>query len=630
MNDRIGCFEAAWLFIWNIIKGSGVYRLLKGIYDKISSAWRESRIANWFRVLHTYEDALEKTAAGRIIRAPFTFLEWIQRRFGRSLSAAAERSALLNLCRVYIDNLLALNLRFMGILGLSAAAGVAVARLCTGQAVGYIIWTLAAVCAVLSIFNVSITRYFKGSALVRLGCNLLDISPDFDWFDNESTEGGARLILAAACGVAAGALGGAFHIILMPLAIVGAAAVILIVRHPLVGVFALVAAAPLAPTMADVGLALLCIFSLALFAVRTEGFKFKFDGIGFFLIIFLGIYAVSGVTSFTPIKSISIWAIYFVFMTMYFVVINTVTEKRQLKNLLTAFVLSGLLVCLYGLAQYVFGWDTAQAWVDEAMFTDIKMRIYSTLGNPNVLGEYILLVLPAAIGLMWTAKGVPAKVCYAAISVVMLGAMVLTFSRGCWLGLLAAAAVFITFAAGKLWGLALIALPVLPMILPESIINRFSSIGDMDDSSTSYRVYIWLGTLAMMKDFWLSGIGMGQQAFTAVYPFYSYNGVVAPHSHNLFLQILVESGITGIAVFLIIAVLFLRHITVGYQAGGKGSTLSTLMTALSAGVCGFLLQGMFDNCFYNYRVMLVFWCVIAMGRACVYIANREKKEGSAL
>ena len=98
MNDRIGCFEAAWLFIWNIIKGSGVYRLLKGIYDKISSAWRESCIANWFRVLHTDEDALGRTAAGRIIRAPFTFLKWIQRRFGRSLSAAAERSALLNQC----------------------------------------------------------------------------------------------------------------------------------------------------------------------------------------------------------------------------------------------------------------------------------------------------------------------------------------------------------------------------------------------------------------------------------------------------------------------------------------------------------------------------------------------------
>ena len=117
---------------------------------------------------------------------------------------------------------------------------------------------------------------------------------------------------------------------------------------------------------------------------------------------------------------------------------------------------------------------------------------------------------------------------------------------------------------------------------------------------------------------------MGQKAFTQVYPFYSYNGIVAPHSHNLFLQILVESGIAGIAVFLIIAVLFLRRVMTGYQAGGKGDSLSTVMTALSAGICGFLLQGMFDNCFYNYRVMLVFWCVLAMGRACVYAAEQKR------
>ncbi len=127
----------------------------------------------------------------------------------------------------------------------------------------------------------------------------------------------------------------------------------------------------------------------------------------------------------------------------------------------------------------------------------------------------------------------------------------------------------------------------------------------------------------MIKDFWISGIGMGQESFTQVYPFYSYSGIVAPHSHNLFLQILVESGVCGIAVFLLIVYLFVRRMMVGYQFGGKGDKISTIITAISAGVCGFLLQGMFDNCFYNYRVMLVFWCVIAMGRACVYVAEQR-------
>lgn len=627
MNNSIGCFEAAWLFIWNLIKNSLIYKFLKAVYGGISDAWRRSRIAGWFRRLHTEEGALEKTVAGKIVRSPFTFLEFLQKKFGARLAEAIENSSVLELCREYLNNLLAINLRFIGYLLFVTSAGLILGQMAGHQKVGWVLLGGAALGAVLTFFDVNVTDYLKGSAAAGLICRLLGIESDFNWYDERYTKGKERLLSAVFFGAAAGLLGGWVNPLLAPALIIGFAAVFLVLKFPSAGVFFVVFAAPVAPTMADVGLALLSIFSLALYSVTHKGFKFKFDGIGFFIIVFLGVYAVAAVTSFAMMNSFSIWAIYFVFISIYFVIINTVNTKKLLMNLLTVFVLSGFLVCLYGVAQYVFGWDTAQAWMDEEMFSDIKMRIYSTLGNPNVLGEYILLVLPASVGLMWVNKRFEAKVVYAAVSALMFGALILTFSRGCWIGIMAAAAIFITFAAGKLWGLGLIALPIIPMILPQSIINRFSSIGNMEDSSTSYRVYIWMGTLAMIKDFWLSGIGMGQKAFTQVYPFYSYNGIVAPHSHNLFLQILVESGIVGIAVFLIIAVLFLRRVMTGYQAGGKGDSLSTIMTALSAGVCGFLLQGMFDNCFYNYRVMLVFWCVLAMGRACVYVA--EQKRGTA-
>lgn len=191
------------------------------------------------------------------------------------------------------------------------------------------------------------------------------------------------------------------------------------------------------------------------------------------------------------------------------------------------------------------------------------------------------------------------------------------------------AGLFVTFVCGKIWGLALIALPFLPMVLPESIINRIASVGDMKDSSTSYRVYIWYGSLAMVKDFWASGIGPGTQAFKSVYPFYSYSGIVAPHSHNMFLQILVESGIVGIGVFLTTIVMFFKKLINGYQStSGKGSKLGAMIVAIGAGVAGFCVQGMFDNCFYNYRVFLIFWIVLALGIAAVYIAKGEKEESA--
>lgn len=624
MKNSIGFFEYLWMYIWNIIRAGGIYRILRKIYDGISGAWKNSRITGFFRRENFSSCVLEKSLTARIFRAPFTAAEKINSRFGKKISSFIEKSFIIQICNIYMQNVLALNLRFIGLMVASAGVALTLGGVFTGGISG--IWPIfAALGIVLSLIDANAADWLKNSCFIRFVCSAFGIQTEFDLYEKEYTLGKKRYVTAVTAGLLCAAAGiaggspvlGAAMLIVLPI-------FFLLLSKPEFGLFCLVFAAPLAPTMAMAGLALMTVFALLIKGIRAKDFKWQFDGIGFLIVLFTAVYFIAGITSFSPRKSLSIWAIYLIFASAYFLVVNLIKTKKQLNNLLTLFVISGLLVCLYGIAQYIFGWNTTQSWMDEDMFSDIKMRIYSTLGNPNVLGEYILLVLPAAIALMWTRKGALQKIVYALTAAVMFAALILTFSRGCWIGLIVSAAVFITFAAGKLWGLALIVLPLLPAVLPESIINRFLSIGDMKDSSTSYRVYIWMGTLAMIKDYWISGIGMGTEAFTQIYPFYSYSGIVAPHSHNLFLQILVESGIGGIAVFLLIIAIFLKKMMTAWQFGGKGNAYSTSITALAAGVCGFLLQGMFDNCFYNYRVLLVFWCVIGIASACANILRRSE------
>ena len=630
MNNNPGYFQSLWMLFWSWIQQSMTYKVLKGIYDGISGSWKNSRICNWFRKNHHTTVFLKYSLAGRLLRSPFTLLENCKQRYGANLAEKIHDSVLLSLCRYYLHNLLALNLRFLGVLLTGCGAGLVFGSLFSGNGAGFLSLALLTIGVFLQFFDVNATDWLKHSALVQLILKCLGIQANFAWYHNEYTTKNSRLLLAGAMGILFGIGSSLTAPVLGILALFGIAFLFLILAKPEAGLYFLVFLAPLMPTMAMAGLAILCFISLIFKSLIDSNFSWHFDGIGFLVIAFLAIYLVAGITSFAMVKSLSIWAIYLVFIASYFLVLHLIKTEKQLQNLLTTFVLSGLLVCLYGIAQYIFGWNVSQAWMDEEMFTDIKMRIYSTLDNPNVLGEYILLVLPVAIGLMWTRKPWLQKMVYALISAVLFLALILTFSRGCWIGILVAAAIFITFAAGKLWGLGILALPILPMVLPESILNRFASIGDMKDSSTSYRVYIWMGTLAMIRDFWLSGIGMGAEAFKEVYPFYSYNGIVAPHSHNLFLQILVESGIGGILVFLLVIIFFLKRMMVGYQlGGGKGKPLSTMITAISAGVCGFLVQGMFDNCFYNYRVLLVFWLVLGIGIACTRVAKKIAREEEA-
>ena len=294
------------------------------------------------------------------------------------------------------------------------------------------------------------------------------------------------------------------------------------------------------------------------------------------------------------------------------VLINTVTTRRQLDILMAAMVAAGVLVAAYGMYQYVFGVNGSAAWVDSDMFSSITTRVYATLQNPNVLAEYLLLVIPFAAAGVMTARRWRGRILYACAFGAMCVCMLLTFSRGGWLGLLFAGAVFLVLMDARFIWLGVIALVGLYFVLPETVISRFTSIGNLTDGSTSYRVSIWLGTISMLKDYWLCGVGPGVTAFNMVYPAYSYNSVAAPHAHNLFLQLMSDCGICGIVVFLIILFLFFRA-TCGALSRETDRTSRYGLIAAISGMCGFLLQSMTDHSFYNYRVLFLFWVFLAVG-----------------
>ena len=128
----------------------------------------------------------------------------------------------------------------------------------------------------------------------------------------------------------------------------------------------------------------------------------------------------------------------------------------------------------------------------------------------------------------------------------------------------------------------------------------------------------------MLRDFWIGGIGRGEGAFRSVYPVYSYIGIIAPHAHNTFLQLLVEGGIGVLLVFLGMMVSFIRKISGVFKNCPKYSAESLSILAIGSGVGGFLLQSMFDYTFYNYRMMAMFFMILAIGIALKACKGEEK------
>ena len=376
-----------------------------------------------------------------------------------------------------------------------------------------------------------------------------------------------------------------------------------------------VAFAALLPTKVVAGLSAVAVCSLLLKLVRDRQRELTYSPINKYVMLYCVVYAVGTVASVTPRASLPVGLLTVFFTLFALVPLNSVDSRGQMERMVRLMVLGGVLVSLYGMAQYVFRFGyQSDAWVDSSMFGAIGFRVVATLENPNMLGQYLVLMIPLGGACLLNAKEKKERWFWLGCCGVMCVCMLLTFSRGAWLALLCAGLVFAVLINPRLLMAAPFGLLVLYFVLPDTIIQRFTSIGNLADRSTSYRVSIWLGSLRMLKDYWLCGVGPGDVAFNTVYPTYSYDEIVTPHSHNLLLQITADAGVCALVLFCVILFCYFRWLCAALHRE-KSTQGRLLHIAFVAGVVGFMVQAMTDFSFYNYRVMFVFWVYLALGMA---------------
>ena len=401
-----------------------------------------------------------------------------------------------------------------------------------------------------------------------------------------------------------------------------------ILSQPEIGVVALFFALPFAPTMVIAGLigfVFVCYILKLLQGKRTFSIKIL-DG---FVLAFGIMTLLGGVVSVSPATSLKPALLYLCLMLGYFLCVNLIKSVKWGYRCIGAAVSSCTVVSLIGIYEHYFGPQQLISWIDENMFKDIENRVVSTFGNPNVLAEYLIMVLPFIVALLLISKRDKNKFGAFILFCATMGCIVFTWSRGAWLGAIIAMLFFFLVYSRKTLGALLtlsIGIPFLPFVLPDNIVSRFSSIGNLQDTSTSYRVNIWKGVIKMISDNLWHGVGVGEGAFSNVYLHYSLAGIeTAPHSHNLFFQITVEQGIFGLMMFLITMFLFVRE-TLSFVRNERSAPDSIKLLSLG-GLCGILAvlaQGMTDYVWYNYRIFAMFWLVIGIVCAIMRAYSSEK------
>ncbi|MEW5989347.1 MAG: O-antigen ligase family protein, partial [Chloroflexota bacterium] len=151
-------------------------------------------------------------------------------------------------------------------------------------------------------------------------------------------------------------------------------------------------------------------------------------------------------------------------------------------------------------------------------------------------------------------------------------AVILSWSRGAWLGFGAALAVLVLFWPRRPWlGLALVVVAValfglawqldlVPAAVSERLVSfsqdlRFGDVRGVDINDANYavleRLAHWQAALAMIRDHLWTGVGFG--AYEPAYPAYALVNWPYPlgHAHNYYFNILAETGIIGGMAYLV-------------------------------------------------------------------------------
>ncbi|QJW48656.1 polymerase [bacterium BFN5] len=298
---------------------------------------------------------------------------------------------------------------------------------------------------------------------------------------------------------------------------------------------------------------------------------------------------------------------------IYYLVVNNIHSLEQVKRLVWTVLSSALVVTGYGFYQYFHGVDiSAFQWVDGEQFPDLKVRVFSTLKNPNLLAGFLVMMMALACGLGCKAKDMKNRLLFLFLFILFGACLGLTYSRGAWISVGFVIALYgVLYNKRILWLLLLV--PVALYLLHDGFTERLLSIFNPTDTSSTLRIALWESTVAMIVDKPLLGIGWG--AYWLVYPQYDFfiqdTSTTIFHAHNMYLNIAAEIGIPGLIVFLTIMVGHIRTaLSVVHEVTDRW--VVGLLLGLVAALFGIAVNGFTDFILFNIQLSMLFWLFNAM------------------
>jgi len=298
---------------------------------------------------------------------------------------------------------------------------------------------------------------------------------------------------------------------------------------------------------------------------------------------------------------------------IFIIVLDTFNTPKKIKRALLVLLITAVLIGVDSVYQ---------------QFTRIEFirqnkifggPIAATFKTPNSLAAYFSPILLFLLVLLVERKQRLKNIITYSFLIILSGtAIMLTYSRGSWVGVIAA--MFLAAALtknSKKMVFFILAFMVILMAVPitrQKVLYSFSPGGD------NFRFAITNITWAVINENPLLGKGIGTYMlhFKRLAP----AGLGIQYAHNCYLQIWAECGIFALLSFILFLVVVLGRAIRSYKRSRNSVHLG-----LICGIFGFLVHALFDNHLYSLQLAVYFWFL--MGLLVSVTKIEEAKRGVA-
>jgi putative inorganic carbon (HCO3(-)) transporter len=294
---------------------------------------------------------------------------------------------------------------------------------------------------------------------------------------------------------------------------------------------------------------------------------------------------------------------------IFIVIVNVVRTEARLKGLLFLAMAAGIWLSIEAVNDYRLGLMTVEGYRAAGRGTGI-------FGNTNDMALHLVTILPIAVALLFGAKGMARKLLYGVCAAVMISAIILSYSRGAFIGMLIAL-LFIAWKLGRRRRLEIVFAVlsfagVIVLLAPDKYGSRLLSIFipslDPEGSADSRRGEL-LRSIYVALRHPLLGIGMGNYQ-----PEMSYRGLV---THNSYTQVAAEMGMTALAcytMFIVTPLKKLGQIARETFDTRRDSRFYYLTLGLQASLIAYLVSSIFLSVAYVWYVYYLVGYAVCLTR----------------